>query len=146
MEFYRIANCIDYEENLVAKPVIEVTLINPLTSYKATYRIPIDTGFAGYIMVTHEIYQKFSSLELPPTSFLTYTTVIGRVTLKRSRVIAKIFNRKIETFIETPILWPGKLLLGRRILNQIDLAMLGTKLKLCLLAEKETNLTKLEER
>lgn len=43
---------------------------------------------------------------------------------------------EMESFIETPLYGLGKLLLGRRVLSKLDVALLGKKAIACYLQEE----------
>jgi len=48
-----------------------------------------------------------------------------------------VFNREIEAYVETPMYGEGELLVGRRLMNKLDLGLLGSKSRICLLKEEK---------
>jgi len=92
---------------------------------------PIDTGFAGFLLTPADIYAKLSELELPAEYFPTYSTLAGSIVMRRAKVRIWVFRRVLESFIETPMAGLGKLLVGRRILNSLQVALLGPDLRTC---------------
>lgn len=137
MGIYRALGCVDYDtESRPERPVIDVSLIGPATGRETTLSAVADTGFSGFLLVPLDTYQEFSELELPAKDFLTYRTMVGPILLRRARVIATIFGRRFETFIETPLVGISKFLLGRRILNTFRLGLVGPEKRFCLLEEE----------
>jgi predicted aspartyl protease len=102
------------------------------------YSAPMDTGFAGYLMLPEQEYDELSTNEVPREQYGEYRTLAGPVVTRRSRVMVDTGSAELESFIETPLYGGGKLLVGRRIINQLDVALLGPQGRACLVAvEKE---------
>jgi clan AA aspartic protease len=103
----------------------------PLFGREKRFIAPIDTGFAGYLLVPAETYARLGTLELPREDFGLYSTMAGQIILRRAEVKLQIGERELYTYIETPMHGSGKTLLGRRILRELDLALLGEQQKCC---------------
>jgi hypothetical protein len=82
-------------------------------------------------MVPASDYGELASMELAREAFGTYTTLASPAVMRRARVRLSLYAEKLESIVETPLHGGGKLLLGRRILNTIDLALLGKSGKAC---------------
>jgi len=134
MGIYRTLNCIDY---INEKPVIEVSVYSGRKGW-VSFKIPIDTGFSGEILLPSDVYHELAELELPRELFPVYTTLIGEVPMRRSIALIKVYGLEFEGYIETPIYGGGKYLIGRRLLRKINIALLGRKLKTCNLKEIES--------
>jgi predicted aspartyl protease len=132
--FYRTLECADYDVgSQPERPAVDVTIFGPITGKERSFEAAIDTGFSGFILVPHETYEDLSELEVPASEFLTYSTVTGPVTLKRARVIALTLGKRFETFIECPLAGTTRFLLGRRILREFNVALLGLERRCCTL-------------
>jgi len=92
---------------------------------------PIDTGFAGFLLTPADVYAKLSELELPQEYFPAYLTLAGSIIMRRAKVRMRVFGKVLDSFIETPVVSFGRLLVGRRILNSLSLAILGPDLQTC---------------
>jgi len=133
---YRTRNCVDYDRTVVPnRPTIEVTVEAPISRSRISFEAPIDTGFSGYLLLSQEQYSRLSESELPSDHFLTYNTVMGRVQLRRSPVGLEVNGKRLSSFVETPVAGLGKLLVGRRVLAGLRVALLGPETKSCLLEE-----------
>ena len=131
MELYRALNCIDYIDE---RPVIEVSIYSRRNGW-VSFKIPIDTGFSGEILLPSNVYHELSELELPKELFPVYSTLIGKVIMRRSIALIKVYGLEFEGYIETPMYGGGKFLAGRKLLRKLDIALLGRKLKTCYLEE-----------
>lgn len=137
MGIYRTGKCSDHDSNIVPPyPVLHINLETPSRRASETLEAPIDTGFSGFLLTPPNIYAKLSELELPEEHFPTYSTLAGPVAMRRAKVRIRIFERTLDSFIETPVLGVGKTIVGRRILNSLSLAILGPRLKTCELHEE----------
>ncbi len=130
LELPRATECLEYVGQEPKIPALRITLEEPVYSRKEDLVIPIDTGFAGYVLLERPLYEKLSTAELPREEFGKYSTMAGLVILKRARVLIKIGDFSFETYIETPVFGRGKFLVGRKILKKLALALIGPK-ELC---------------
>jgi clan AA aspartic protease len=134
VEFYRARDCVQYDRAITPnRPILVVTAETPISRRRITFRAPIDTGFSGYFLLPQDEYSKLSESELLSDYFLTYDTVLGPVQLRRSPVTLEIHGERLSSFVETPLAGTGKILLGRRILDGLRIALLGPESKTCLL-------------
>ena len=131
MELFRPADCLDYADSEPRLPALQVRVKEPLFGREKSFIAPIDTGYAGYLLVPTETYARLGTMELPREDFGLYSTMAGPITLRRAEVKLHIGEKELYTFIETPMHGSGKTLLGRRILRELDLALLGGKQKCC---------------
>jgi clan AA aspartic protease len=138
MELFRAADCLDYTSSEPRLPALQVRVKEPLFGREKRFIAPIDTGYAGYLLVPSETYARFGTMELPREDFGVYSTMAGPITLRRAEVKLHIGDKELYTFIETPMQWSGKTLLGRRILRELDLALLGGRQKCCHLAPSQS--------
>jgi hypothetical protein len=83
-------------------------------------------------MLPDSDYLEFSTAEAPREQFGTYTTMAGPVVMRKARVRIGVGETELESFIEIPVHGGGRLLLGRRILNQLDVALMGAQERACL--------------
>jgi len=114
-------------------PAVRIEVSEPVYGRSKAYVAPLDTGFAGYLMVPDSEYGELASMEMAKEAFGTYATLAGPVVMRRARVRLRLFGEQFESIVETPLYGGGKLLLGRRLINAIDLALLGTSGKACAL-------------
>jgi clan AA aspartic protease len=138
MELFGTADCLDYTGSEPRLPALRVRVKEPLFGREKRLIAPIDTGYAGYLLVPAGTYARLGTMELPREDFGLYSTMAGPITLRRAEVKLHIGDKELDTFIETPMHWSGKTLLGRRILSQLDLAFLGGKQKCCHLTASQS--------
>lgn len=131
MELLRAVRCLDYLTTDPPMPAVRVEVLEPIYGRSKSYVVPLDTGFAGYLMVPDSDYGELASMELAREAFGTYATLAGPVVMRRARVRLGLYGEQFESIVETPLHGGGKLLLGRRILNTVDLALLGKSGKAC---------------
>lgn len=134
---YRVLQC---TEHIASKrhpaPSLTVTLYN-ITGEKIAdeLSIPVDTGYEGPIMVTSNFYKSFLIGELPRSLWRTYRTLSGTIIMRASRAVVNVANRRIETFVETPLYGEGKMLIGREILNELTIIIDGKRRETCIAAD-----------
>lgn len=131
MELLRAVGCLQYSGSDPECPVLEVRAKESLFGREKAFTAPIDTGFAGYLLVPKALYAELGTMEVPREDFGVYSTMAGSVTLRRAEVKVIVGDKELDTFIETPLHGTGKMLLGRRILSELDLALLGRKHMCC---------------
>jgi predicted aspartyl protease len=136
VELLRAVRCVEYLPTDPPMPGIRVEVREPLYGRSKAYTVPLDTGFAGYLMVPGSEYGELATMELAREGFGTYATLAGPITMRRARVLLRLFEEEFESIVETPLHGGGKLLLGRRLLNLLDLALLGKSAKACLAVEE----------
>ena len=132
MGLYRTIECINYENS---KPVLDVSIFNRKSGW-VKFKLYIDTGYSGFILLPTKVYNEIHEIELPKSEFPIYETIIGEVIMRRSFALIKIFDMEFEGFIETPLYGGGKYLAGRKLLSRIRIAMLGPENKLCNIREE----------
>jgi len=131
VELLRPVGCLQYSGSDPESPVLEVRAKEPLFGRERAFSAPVDTAFAGYLLVPKDLYAELGTMELPREDFGVYSTMAGYVTLRRSEVKISVADEELDTFIETPLHGTGKILLGRRILSELDLALLGRRRICC---------------
>lgn len=137
MELYRAVDCVDYVGPEPRIPALPIVVTEPIRGYSISLMAPVDTGFAGYILVDRASYEKLGTAELPRENFGIYQTMAGPVVLRRARVFIQFGEGEFESYVETPLYGVGKLLVGRRTISKVDLALLGTKSRCCHLKLEE---------
>lgn len=110
---------------------MEIAVETPSGRVREVLEVRIDTGFEGFLLTPAHLYARLSELELPQEYFPTYSTLAGSILMRRAKVRMRIFGKLLDSFIETPVAGVGKLLVGRRILNSLSLAILGPDLRTC---------------
>ncbi|KPV62703.1 MAG: hypothetical protein AOA65_1685 [Candidatus Bathyarchaeota archaeon BA1] len=133
MELFRSIGCEVYIGPEPKIPALKVEARETVFERRKALIVPIDTGFAGYLLAPQDIYIELGTLELPREEFGVYTTLAGPIVLRRAEIKLSIKDEEIDTYIETPIFGAGKLLLGRRILSELNIALIGKKSLCCYL-------------
>lgn len=136
MEFYRAIDCIEYVGHDPKIPALRIELTEPIRERRLTLTAPVDTGFAGHVLVDRSAYEQLGTAELPREQFGTYQTMAGPVVLRRARAFLHLGGREFESYVETPLHGVGRLLLGRSVLSKFDLALLGRMGRCCYLSDK----------
>jgi len=137
MELFRTRGCVEYTGTEPRIPALNVTLHDPITREKSRILAAVDTGFAGYLLLRKEVYERFASAELPAEYFMVYSTMAGSIVLRKARVTIEIGEHTLQAYIETPQYGPGRDIIGRRLLHSIDLALLGETENCCLLEKAQ---------
>ncbi len=133
----RTVRCVGYLPTDPPIPAVKVEVAEPVNGRKKEYVAPVDTGFAGFLMVPQADYSELASMELAREAWGSYSTLAGPILMRRARVKMELQGGPVESILETPLHGGGKLLLGRRLLNMLDLALLGGSAQACTL-EKVT--------
>ena len=135
-EFFGLVDRHEYIGSEPRIPGLEVEVREPVSGGKRKFIAPVDTGFAGHLLVPIQTYADLATMELPQEDFGSYSTMAGPITLRRAEVELEIEKGRIfNSFIETPLQGEGKLLAGRRILAQLKLALLGEEMMCCQLKQ-----------
>lgn len=121
-------------------PTIEVNIISPTLNVELqtsrTLRLKVDTGYAGQIMLSTDLYnQGFHLAELPEEKFGMYRTAAGPVEVKRARAMVRLpsLSAIVEGIVETPRrIHFDRNLAGRGLLQQFQLLLDGPKAESCL--------------
>lgn len=133
LEFFRAVDCRPYIGDEPKTPALEITVREPILGQQKEFAAPVDTGFAGYLLLPRDAYERLGAAELPREDFGVYATLAGPVVLRRALVTVAVGRVEMESYVETPMVGVGKLLVGRRLLSRLDLALLGTSERCCLL-------------
>ena len=131
VELFRAADCLDYIGSDPQLPALRVRVKELLLGKERAFTTPIDTGYPGYLLVPRDVYAELGTMELPREEFGVYSTMAGSVILRRAEVRLCMADEKLNTFIETPLHGMGTMLVGRRILSELDLALLGRRKACC---------------
>ena len=136
VELFRAVRCLDYLPTEPPIPAVRIEVREPIYGRSKAYVAPLDTGFAGPLMVPDSDFGELASMELAREAFGTYATLAGPVVMRRARVWLSLYGQKFESIVETPLHGVRKLLVGRRLLNSLNLALFGRSGKACALDEK----------
>jgi predicted aspartyl protease len=99
--------------------------------------MPIDTGFAGAMLLSREAFSYFERAELPESESRIYRTLIGPVPMRTARALLKLPHAdEMEILVDTPKYGVGKSLIGLRLLHGIELLLNGQRSETCLLEER----------
>ncbi len=131
VELHRAIDCIEYIGQDPKMPALRIELTEPVGESRVALTAPLDTGFAGYVLVDRITYDRMGTAELPREQFGSYQTMAGPVVLRRSRITLRLAEREFESYLETPLYGPGRLLLGRLVLSRLDLALFGNSARCC---------------
>ncbi len=133
--------CWPYDEAETAPfPIVEVELVGPQPDRELApvggLRLKVDTGYAGQIMLSTDLYnQRFHLAELPEEKFGAYRTAAGPIEVRRARAIVRVprFGTSREAIIETPRHTRfDRNLAGRSFLREFRLLLNGPKKESCL--------------
>jgi len=120
------------------RPTLPVTL-STLDGQRVVHEqpTPIDTGFAGAMLLSREAFSYFERAELPESESRVYRTLIGPVPMRTARALLKLpLADETETLVDTPKYGAGKSLIGLRALDGIELLLSGQRSETCLLKER----------
>jgi predicted aspartyl protease len=140
--FFRALDCYPHDDQS-GQSRVKIVLYNaakeewPHTDVLA----PVDTGFSGAVMVPSEEYEFFLVGELPQRFWKTYRTMTGTIKMRVARgFIAAGETESVEqTFVESPALGAGKLLVGRMMLNKRALLLDGPGRVSCFVEAQKTS-------
>jgi predicted aspartyl protease len=125
-----VRDCFDAEDWGYA---IEASLLNPLQDLRfpesGKILMKVDTGFTGPVLVTTDVFEflRLSDIEVPDEIRPTYRTLAGAFTMRSAPAMLEVNGKRLETDILAPLLGPSKLLIGCRIIRELNLALLGKK-------------------
>ncbi len=98
---------------------------------------PIDTGFAGAMLLPRETFTLFEKAELPETESRIYRTLIGPVPMRTARALLKLpHDDELEILVDTPKFGVGRSLIGLKLLTRVEMLLSGRRSETCLLKEK----------
>ena len=99
--------------------------------------MPIDTGFAGAMLLSREAFSYFERTELPESESRIYRTLIGPIPMRTARALLRLpLADEMEILIDTPKYGTGRSLIGLRALNGIELHLSGQRSETCFLKER----------
>lgn len=119
------------------RPAIPVTLTT-LDHKRVMHEepMPIDTGYAGAMLLSREAFGHFEKAELPDSESRVYRTLIGPIPMRTARALLKFpSGDEFEILLDTPKYGGGKSLLGLQLLTRVELLLSGSKAETCLLEE-----------
>jgi len=120
------------------RPTLPITL-STLDGQRVIHEqpMPIDTGFAGAMLLSREAFSYFERAELPESESRIYRTLIGPVPMRTAHALLKLpLADEIEILVDTPKYGVGKSLIGMRLLHGIELLLNGQRSETCLLKER----------
>lgn len=123
--------------------VIQASIVNLLhdpeipRERRAVFKV--DTGFAGPIMVTSDIFEllRFSDTEVPDDMRSSYVALAGAVSVRSAPAVLEIGGKEIETDILTPLVGPSRMLVGFQLLRRLNLALLRNRACFLAISEKD---------
>lgn len=120
------------------RPAIPVTL-STLDGQRVVddEKMPVDTGFAGAMLLSREAFSHFEKAELPDSEARIYRTLIGPIPMRTARALLTLpMGDEAEILVDTPRYGLGKSLVGLWVLNRIELLLRGPSSETCLLKER----------
>ncbi len=120
------------------RPTLPVTL-STLDGQRVVHGqpMPIDTGFAGAMLLSREAFSYFERAELPESESRIYRTLIGPVPMRTARALLRLpLTDEVEILVDTPKYGVGKSLIGLRVLDGIDLLLSRHRSETCFLKER----------
>jgi len=100
-------------------------------------KLPVDTGFAGAMLLSRDTFSHFEKAELPESESRVYRTLIGPLPMRTARAILTLpFQDDVEILVDSPRYGVGKSLVGLRALTKTLLLLHGHDSETCLLREK----------
>ena len=121
------------------RPTIPITLytIDGRTAIKREF-MPVDTGFAGAMLLTRESFSYFETAELPESESRIYRTLLGPVPMRTARAIIRLpQDEEIEILVDSPVYGLGKSLVGLQVINKFELLLNGPKSETCVVSERQ---------
>ena len=135
----RLFESLDCWSNLDGnRPTLPITL-STLDGQRVVHEqpMPIDTGFAGAMLLSREAFGYFERAELPDSESRIYRTLIGPVPMRTARALLKLpLADMMEILVDTPKYGVGRSLIGLRVLVGIELLLSGQRSETCLLKER----------
>ena len=119
------------------RPMLPVTL-STLTGQRILDKqeMTVDTGFAGAVLLTREVFAHFENAELAESESRIYRTLIGPIPMRTARALVRLpVGDEIETLVDTPKYGAGRSLIGLQVLRRIELLLSGSRSESCLLKE-----------
>jgi hypothetical protein len=90
--------------------------------------MPIDTGFAGAMLLSREALSHFERAELPESESRIHRTLIGPVPMRTARALLRLpLTNEMEILVNTPKYGIGKSFIGLRALDGIELLLSGQR-------------------
>ncbi len=130
---FRVGECLRYGESRSPYPRLRLRLLNVLLEeYPQKLDFIIDTGFEGSLLVTEDIYRFFEVGEIPRKYWRLYRSLSGLIPMRTAKSIVLLDGRRIETYIESPLIGRGKMLVGREMLRFLRLLMDGPRQEVCI--------------
>lgn len=67
-------------------PALEFQVKEPVFGRARSLNIPVDTGFAGYLLLPRDLYDELATLERAREEFGVYIALSGPIVLRRAEV------------------------------------------------------------
>ena len=133
---YEAWGCWPYERDDPPRPVVDVVVEDPLTGEWVRVKARVDTGFSGHLLLPWEEFEKVSSLEIPAEERNVYSSVCGPVRMRGAKAYVEALGVRKLCLVETPLVGWAVPLLGRKLLAEARVALLGPEGRLCLLRSR----------
>jgi len=133
--FFEPLRCWSYLDG--RRPAIPVTL-STLDGKRIIHeeQTPLDTGFAGAMLLSREMFGHFEKAELPESESRIYRTLIGPIPMLTARALLKFpVGDEFEILLDTPKYGMGTSLIGLQLLTRVELLLSGSKTEACILRE-----------
>ena len=120
------------------RPTLPVTL-STLDGQRVIHQqpMPIDTGFAGAMLLSREAFSYFERAEFPESESRIYRTLIGPVPMRTARALLRLPPAdETEILVDTPKYGAGKSLIGLQALDRVELLLSRQRSETCILKER----------
>lgn len=130
---FRAGECLKYGESIVPYPRLKLKLLNVLLEeYPRELDFVVDTGFEGSLLVTEDVYRFFEVGEIPRRYWRVYRSLSGLIPMRTAKSIVLLGDERIETYVESPLVGRGKMIVGREVLKSFRLLMNGPEQETCI--------------
>ncbi len=135
---FRTGECLKYGESIVPYPRLKLKLLNVLLEeYPRELDFVIDTGFEGSLLVTEDVYRFFEIGEIPRKYWRVYRSLSGLIPMRTAKSIVLLGDERIETYVESPLMGKGRMIVGREVLRFFRLLMNGPEQETCIVSPEK---------
>ncbi len=127
-----------YGESIVPYPRLRLKLLNVLLQeYPQELDFMVDTGFEGSLLVSEDVYRFFEVGEIPRKYWRIYRSLSGVIPMRTAKSIVLLGDERIETYVESPLMGKGKMIVGREVLRFLRLLMDGPERQTCIVTPEK---------
>ena len=117
--------------------MLEIFMTTPIKS-DVKIQALIDTGYDGSLLLPSELFFSLNIPMIDEDDFRVYETPAGELLKLPCGVVQLVIAEKEFPVVEVEALNSiNEVLVGRQLLNQLNLALLGTQTQLCFIEEDE---------